>query len=346
MLMLSEETLTMADKCEDNFIISIPKELQLHILSLLSHSDLMSVSLTCRRLKDAARDPALWRKLTLEYERIKNKTVACREHVSRCTSLKEIFIKGNTWNSNEEKIMSVFMKAKDTLTSIDISSRISVSSLKKISKMTQLRKLAFRAEKVKVDGIYSLASLIELRSLEFRWINVEYMNEWANLFTHLKKLEEVELYYISDEVVERLVVNNPNLCHLNISGSPRLTSLSVNLIAENCSQLTHLEIALCFGFSSSDIQKLIRAFPKLTHANFSCTKIDDTTLGLLSQNCPELESLNLFLCENVSELGVEGFITATGKLKYLNIRHLGASNPGFAKRVDKEHPNIQIVHSE
>ena len=328
-------------------ISSIPKELQLQILSYISYSDLMSVSLTCHRLKDVSRDPALWRTLTLEYERIMNSTKACRYHVSRCTGLKEIVITtGGMVIVNSDKIVSVIMKAKGSLTSIDISSSLSNTSLNKISKMTQLRKLAFHAEKVKADGIYSLASLTELRSLEFRWINVEYMNEWANLFTHLKKLEEVELYHISDEVVERLVVNNPNLCHLNISGSPRLTSLSVNLIAENCSQLTHLEIALCFGFSSSDIQKLIRAFPKLTHANFSCTKIDDTTLGLLSQNCPELESLNLFLCENVSELGVEGFITATGKLKYLNIRHLGASNPGFAKRVDKEHPNIQIVHSE
>ena len=238
------------------------------------------------------------------------------------------------------------MKAQGSLTSIDISSSLSNSSIKKFSKMTQLRELSFHAEKAKGDGIVSLASLSELRTLKLSWINDECMNEYVILFTHLKKLEEVELNYISDEVVDSLVMNNPNLRHLDISGSPHLTSQSAVIIAENCSQLTLLEIVFCFGFSSSDIQKLIRACPKLKLANFGGTKIDDTSLGLLSQNCPELESLNLFVCDNVTEQGVEGFITATGKLKYLNIRHLGATNPGFAKRVDKEHPNIQIVHSE
>ena len=75
-------------------ILIIPKELLLHIFGNLSYSDLMSVSLTCHHLKDAARDPALWRKLTLEYEKIRNSTQACRDHVSRCTSLKEIIIRG------------------------------------------------------------------------------------------------------------------------------------------------------------------------------------------------------------------------------------------------------------
>ena len=96
---------------------SIPKELQLQIFSLLSNSDLSSLSLTCRRLKDAARDPALWRKLTLEYERIKDNTQACRDHVSRCTSLREIVITGE-WDVRSDKIMSVVMKAKGTLSSI------------------------------------------------------------------------------------------------------------------------------------------------------------------------------------------------------------------------------------
>ena len=93
---------------------SVPKELQLRILSLLSYSDLSRVSLACRRLRDAARDPTLWRKLTLEYERIKDSTQACREHVSRCTSLREIVITGE-WEVRSDKIMSVVMKAKRTL---------------------------------------------------------------------------------------------------------------------------------------------------------------------------------------------------------------------------------------
>ena len=66
-------------------ILTLPRELQLHILGHLSVSELMQLSQTCRRLKDLARDPSLWRKLTLTYNMIKNNTVACRDHVSRCS---------------------------------------------------------------------------------------------------------------------------------------------------------------------------------------------------------------------------------------------------------------------
>ena len=182
-------------------ISSIPKELQLQILSYISYSDLMSVSLTCHRLKDVSRDPALWRTLTLEYERIMNSTKACRDHVSRCTGLKEIVITtGGMVIVNSDKIVSVIMKAKGSLTSIDISSSLSNTSLNKISKMTQLRKLAFYAGKVNADGIDSLTSLTELRSLKLPEFGlncpptVENLNELANLFNHLKKLEEFEFH--------------------------------------------------------------------------------------------------------------------------------------------------------
>ena len=105
-------------------ILTIPKEIQLHILSLLSYKDLSRVSLTCRHLKDVSRDPTLWRKLTLEYEKIENSTVACRDQVSRCTSLKEIVITGEVYWVRSDKIISVIMKAKGTLTCIDVSSSL------------------------------------------------------------------------------------------------------------------------------------------------------------------------------------------------------------------------------
>ena len=350
---------------------SIPKELQLRILSLLSYSDLSSVSLACRRLKDAARDPALWRKLTLEYEWIKTNTQACRDHVSRCTSLREIVITAGEWEVRSDKIMSVVMKAKGTLSSIALYPSLSNSSLKKISKISQLTKLSFYGAQIKADGISSLANLTELRSLRIPWhghnfwysdivsVNsgsVQYLEELVNLFTHLNKLEEVAIqsFFLRDQVVESLVVNNPNLQHLNINtyttnhpnNHHSLTSRSISLIADYCHQLTHIDIGHQKCFSRTDIQKLITGCPKLKHANFERTLIDDCALEMLSHKCPELEHLSLAGCRHVSEEGVEGFITvaATAKLMYFDIRDLYATNPGFAKRVELENPNIKVVH--
>ena len=48
---------------------------------------------------------------------------------------------------------------------------------------------------------------------------------------------------------------------------------------------------------------------------------------------------------NVSKQGVEKFITASPKLKYLDIRYGdNIIDPGYAIRIEQEHPNIKIVH--
>ena len=75
-------------------IVTLPGEIQLSIFGELKVGDLVRVSETCHQLNDAVRDPSLWKKLTLTYDKIRSKNEACRNHVSRCSKLKEIFIAG------------------------------------------------------------------------------------------------------------------------------------------------------------------------------------------------------------------------------------------------------------
>ena len=120
-------------------ILTLPRELQLHILGLLPLPELMRLSETCHSLKDLARDPSLWKKLTLTYNMIKNNTKACRDHVGRCSKLKELFIFGQETRIRNYKIISVVMKAKKTLTSLKCSLPLVSSSFTKISMLTQLK---------------------------------------------------------------------------------------------------------------------------------------------------------------------------------------------------------------
>jgi len=127
-------------------IDTAPREIQLLIFGKLKVLDLVNLSETCHSLMDVARDPSLWKKLTLTYERIKNKNEACRNHVIRCSSLQEIVISGEEKVINSGKIVSVLMKAKDTLRSISLSPSfvgLSYSSIEKIiGNMAQLTHLS------------------------------------------------------------------------------------------------------------------------------------------------------------------------------------------------------------
>ena len=112
----------------------------------------------------------LWKKITLTYERIYNENEACMNHVSRCSSLREIGINGffisttsedNNMNRSE-KIIAVVMKAKNTLTSIDLSQsfpNLDNSFYEKIGEITQLTHLAVGGSKLGPGGISALASL-------------------------------------------------------------------------------------------------------------------------------------------------------------------------------------------
>ena len=93
-------------------IVTTAREIQLLIFGQLRVVDLVRLSETCHHLKEVARDPSLWKKMTLTYERIKNKNEACRNHVSRCSSLREIVITGEESAIRSNKIMTVVMKAK------------------------------------------------------------------------------------------------------------------------------------------------------------------------------------------------------------------------------------------
>ena len=303
-------------------ILTTPREILLMIFGQLKVADLVRVSETCHRFKDVARDPSLWKKLTLTYEKIKTKNEACRNHVSRCSSLREIFITGEEKVIRSDKIMAVVMKAKTTLTSINLSPKfagLSNYSIERIGDMTQLTHLSVGGGKLKQGGIAALACLTELRSLKVPGImlgnfvvsgndglQTTPMTVLVDLFSTLKKLEEVEIQlngnYLSDLVVESLVNSNPNLHHLDISTlgcdylhNPidELSDRSILLLTDKCPQLTYLGIGGLTMFSSISISNLVANCPKLKHANFEETMVDDIVLDTMSKECPDLEYLKI-----------------------------------------------------
>ena len=359
-------------------ILTTPREIQLMIFGYLKVSDILRVSETCHRLKDVARDPCLWKKLTLSYEKIKNKNEACRNHVSRCSSLREIFITGEETVIRSDKIMAVVMKAKTTLTSINLSPRfagLSNSSIERIGEMTQLTHLSVGGGKLKQGGIVALACLTELRSLKVPGIvsgnfvvrgnddpPTTAMAVFVDLFSTLKKLEEVEIQmngnYPSDLVVKSLVNNNPNLHHLDISilgwdylHNPidELSDRSIFLLAEKCPQLTYIGIGNLNMFSRTSITTLVANCPRLKHANFEETTVDDTVLDIMSKKCPDLEYLKISR-GRITQDGLERFVypAHSANLKCLDIS-IGWEfpmnfSPQFMERLKNDLPNLKIVN--
>ena len=323
--------------------------------------------------KNIAFDPRPGCLTSLTYERIKNKNEACRSHVSRCSSLREIVITGEESAIRSNKIMTVVMKAKNSLTRINLSpsfAGLSNSSFEKIGEMTQLTHLAVGGGKLESGGISALACLTELKTLKIPKIackNNNVVPVLVDLFSKLKKLEQVEIVkmkVLSDEVVKSLVNNNPNFHHLDITTCGHVdfidssfldyhnfcidgfSSRSIILIADKCPQLTHIGIGHLWNVSDVSITKLVENCPKLKHADFRDTRFNDTALAMMSKNCLDLEYLNIFDCINVTEEALERFANpaTTANLKKLCIgKYTEDYGPQFADRSKQNLPHVEIV---
>ena len=338
-------------------IVTAPKEIQLIIFGQLEVSDLVRLSETCHRLKDLARDPSLWKELTLTYNMIKNNTKACREHVGRCSSLRELFIFGQETSIRNDTIINVVLKAKKTLTSLVCSLPLGSSYFKKISMMNQLNNLDLNFANLKSDGITALASLKDLRSLKiFNFCG--FYKDLVTLFSSLKNLEEVKFRkcVISDEdvVIESLVVNNSNLHHLDINrGSfptfpTSLTIRSLDIIADNCHLLTHIDIGNQYVFTNDDLIEFVSKCSKLKYVNFENTVIEDSFLARLASDCRDLEHLNISECFSVTAQGVEAFVNkaAKAKLKYLDISFCGFLTDDYCEPIDSVMKTLQNLEQE
>ena len=350
-------------------LLSLPREMQLHILSLLPMRELLRLSHTCRSLKDLAKDPSVWRQLILSYRKIKNNTKACREQVAQCSKLRELIIINQEDKPQSDKVLSVIMKAKSTLTTLSISKiRLCNSSFKKISKLTQLTKLAINVDRIKADGLSDLKNLTKLRSLEIRELcdrfyrSMSVIKDVVDFFSSLNQLEEVKLIeswtVVKDKVIESLVENNPKLQHLEINMlgllysniiifqcQTKLTSKSLNYLADHCPQLTHINIGNSLNvFKDSDIFRLSSKCSKLKYVNLENTRIGDAVLRGLAHDCPGLEHLVVSGCSEITEMGIKEFleVTSQGKFKRLDIRDCDFSEL-FVTILKLEHPLVKIV---
>ena len=136
----------------------------------------------------------------------------------------------------------------------------------------------------------------------------------------------------------------------------------IGSIADNCPQLTHIDLGWLDIIDNNDLLKLIAKCVNLQLANFEETRIEDSTLALMARNCPNLEHLKIAGCDMITEEGIEAFLNEVSQasLKFLDITECDFlftneyeddngnvdedASERVGKRLVQEHPDIEIVY--
>ena len=276
----------------------------LSILRLLPQEDLVTISMINKRFRDLSRDASLWKVLTLDYGQIRYRADSCRKLVERCEKLETLKITNKSRDSRPLNIMSVVIRAKDSLRSLEVVQYYSLdkwtdAAMTKLGQMKRLKKISCAFNTRYSRNPQGLSKLAHLDQLEVLKINLRMDGDeqtytvMKNVFQQLKQLKIVELESANDEMVVALARNNPGLKELKVYDCPDFSDESIDALSDNCLDLEVLKIDLldCDEFVP---QKF--SFPKLNHLDIAVrTRKEDTDVDeTLTKLVRKLECLKQF----------------------------------------------------
>jgi len=136
----------------------------------------------------------------------------------------------------------------------------------------------------------------------------------------LRSLHLEGLPFEFEHMQQGISSTKPTLREITLTGcSITLTGNLVNLIVKELPQLTRLTLTSMFGGANGELFPLAN-LNQLTHLSLEINNVSDELLQRLSENCPDLHTLELIASEEngVSENGVK-FLPKFSKLHHLNL---------------------------
>ena len=282
----------------------LPDEVILSIFRLLPQKDLVTLSLINKKFRDLSRDDSLWTELTLDHADIKQSVVSCRKLVERCKNLASLKITNNAQDQRILNIMSVVIRAKDSLRSLEVDSSLDKwtdADMTKLGMMKGLKNISFTFDTRYPQYRSGLVKLAELDQLEVLKIDVktnsyghgESCRIMSDVFQRLKQLKTVDLTYARSDMLFSLASSNPGLKELRVDNCFDADE-AIEALSDKCPALEELKIDL---FLNEFVPEKL-SFPKLKYLDIGLrtyeveTDVDDTLMKLI-EKLVNLKRLNL-----------------------------------------------------
>ncbi|XP_073004265.1 F-box protein SKIP1 [Typha latifolia] len=189
----------------------------------------------------------------------------------------------------------------------------------------------------RVDGMLQLAA--ERSSGGLREVRIRHCSDDALCFAaerspDLRTISVRSSQSISDISIFKIAICCPMLMELDISNCYEVSYKSLELIGQNCPNLTILRrnllnwldpsqhagivpddyLRACPQDGDREASTIAKFMPKLKHLELRFSKLSINGLLLISEGCQDLELLDLFGCANLTSRGIE---QASANLKKL-----------------------------
>ncbi|GJJ78730.1 hypothetical protein EMPS_11089 [Entomortierella parvispora] len=122
-----------------------------------------------------------------------------------------------------------------------------------------------------------------------------------------------------DEELVEFAKALPNLRQLSVTMHQFLTAKALIGVSAHCWKLEHLNFHFCLSLKSSGFQALLRVSPHLRTLDLGLTEVHDADITLVAGLCPQLESLKLPFCSNITKVSIGAVVQSCPQLLHLDL---------------------------
>ena len=337
-------------------IFSLPHEIIIKILSILSRQNLINCSLVNKEFHSLCQDHSLWTKIAIKGHQMRDQDKLdyfCSKIVPKFTQLEDLQISDLAQSS---QIIEVAFNTSQVIKELTVGSLrqniiltdqclIAIGKCKSIQNLT-LTNCYFTSNGECFSNISSLTLIIDDPSSGNN--DLDYNQMLSHLFDHCQSLKRLMLtaeigFECSESVIEKLFLKlGPNLqslgLHLdgsfdnvfstNMNKCESLNELSVNAIGYDAldviTKLKTLKYLNIFNGLLSE-HDLIRAFSNSKLSNLEelaierCDSLYSEVIPHIARMCPNLRKVDFNCCYNLGLQGVEILLTKLPQLRCLNL---------------------------
>ncbi|ORX92118.1 RNI-like protein [Basidiobolus meristosporus CBS 931.73] len=132
--------------------------------------------------------------------------------------------------------------------------------------------------------------------------------------------------YIQDPFIQAIASNCPNIKKVDLTNCYKLTDIAIKALSANCRKIRHFSIAGCTSISDAAIATMADCFPQLQVLSVKHCFIGGSSLASVVKGCPNLTSLDVSHCQNISRPTLECIFGTGRKFESLQLEYCGATH--------------------
>ena len=235
--------------------------------------------------------------------------------------------------------MSVVIRAKDSLTSLEVDDSLdkwTEADMEKLSLLKCLKYISFTFDgNQHPGGISKIAQLdqLEVLKIDFKINALGYgFSLMKNVFEQLKQLKIVELTNANGQMLFALASNNPGLKALKVQTgcSYSFDDETIYALSNNCPDLEELELSFCY-LRKHELVPVKFSFPKMKH-------LDIRFYTYNTYEASAVEKTVMWIIENLKCLRsfkLRGFYNGSGKV---------VIKDSLFQRIRSQYPEIDFTY--